>query len=119
MRPGAQSAVTAPPRSRVEVSVLVPVFDEVESLPELYREVTEVLERLGRPYELVFVDDGSRDGSFQILEKLHRADDRVRVIQLRRNFGKSGALAEGFAAVRGEWIVTMDGDDRDCRSQVT
>src|SRR5262249_29370474 len=113
MRPGAQSAVTAPPGSRVEVSVVVPVFDEAESLPELDREVTEVLGGLGRPYEVVFVDDGRRDGSFQILEKRHRADDRVRVIQLRRNFGKSGALAAGFAAVRGQTIVTLDADLQD------
>src|SRR5262249_44117212 len=113
MRPGAQSAVTAPPGSRVEVSVVVPVFDEVESLAELYREVTEVLERLGRADRPVLVGEGRPAGPFQLRQALHRADDRVRVIQLRRNFGKSGALAAGFEAVRGQTIVTLDADLQD------
>jgi glycosyltransferase involved in cell wall biosynthesis len=91
----------------------VPVLDEVESLPTLYRELTEVLEPLGRSYELVFVDDGSRDGSFPALEKLHRSDDRVRVLQLRRNFGKAAALAAGFREARGQVIVTLDADLQD------
>lgn len=99
--------------SRVELSVVLPVLDEADSLGLLYRELTEVLEGLGRPYELIFVDDGSRDGSFERLEKLHRADDRVRVIQLRRNFGKAAALAAGFRQVRGELVVTLDADLQD------
>lgn len=98
---------------RTELSVVVPVLDEVESLPTLYRELTEVLEPLGRSYELVFVDDGSRDGSFPALEKLHRSDDRVRVLQLRRNFGKAAALAAGFREARGQVIVTLDADLQD------
>jgi len=98
---------------RVEVSVVVPVLDEVESLGALYRELTEVLERLGRAYELIFVDDGSRDGSFLTLEKLHRSDERVRVVQLRRNFGKAAALAVGFREARGQVIVTLDADLQD------
>jgi glycosyltransferase involved in cell wall biosynthesis len=106
------------PGSRVEVSVVIPVLDEIESLPTLYRELSEVLETLGRPYELVFVDDGSRDGSFQTLEKLHRSDDRVRVIQLRRNFGKAAALAVGFRASRGDVIVTLDADLQDSPSEL-
>jgi glycosyltransferase involved in cell wall biosynthesis len=104
-------AVTAP--SRVELSVVVPVLDEVESLPTLYQELTGVLEILGRSYELIFVDDGSRDGSFTTLEKLHRSDDRVRVIQHRRNFGKAAALSVGFRAARGEVVVTVDADLQD------
>jgi glycosyltransferase involved in cell wall biosynthesis len=106
------------PGSHVEVSVVVPVLDEVESLPTLYHELSEVLEKLGRKYELVFVDDGSRDGSFQVLEKLHRSDDRVRVVQLRRNFGKAAALAVGFRASRGDVIVTLDADLQDCPSEL-
>ncbi len=100
-------------RERVELSVVVPVLDEVESLGELYRELTTVLERLGRSYELVFVDDGSRDGSFQALEKLHRSDERVRALQLRRNFGKAAALAVGFQESRGQVVVTLDADLQD------
>jgi glycosyltransferase involved in cell wall biosynthesis len=102
-----------PPARRVELSVVVPVLDEVESLPVLYRELTEVLDGLGRSYELLFVDDGSRDGSFQVMEKLHRSDDRVRAIQLRRNFGKAAALSAGFRAARGHLIVTLDADLQD------
>jgi glycosyltransferase involved in cell wall biosynthesis len=98
---------------RMELSVVVPVLDEVDSLTGLYRELTAVLEPLGRPYELIFVDDGSHDGSFTTLEKLHRSDDRVRVIQHRRNFGKAAALQSGFRAARGEVIVTLDADLQD------
>lgn len=104
--------------SRVEVSVVVPVLDEVESLAILHRELTEALEGLGRPYELIFVDDGSRDGSFEALEKLHRGDERVRAVQLRRNFGKAAALAVGFRAARGEVIVTLDADLQDDPAEI-
>ncbi len=97
----------------VEVSVVLPVLDEVESLLALHHELTETLERLGRPYELIFVDDGSRDGSFLTLEKLHREDGRVRAIQLRRNFGKAAALAVGFREARGPIVVTLDADLQD------
>ncbi len=107
---------TLPPRGvelPPELSVVVPVLDEVESLATLYRELTVVLEALGRTYELLFVDDGSRDGSFQVLEKLHRSDDRVRVVQFRRNFGKAAALSAGFRAARGQIVVTLDADLQD------
>lgn len=97
----------------IELSVVLPVLDEAPSLPLLHRELTEVLEGLGRPYELIFVDDGSRDESFQVLEKLHRRDDRVRVVQLRRNFGKAAALSVGFAHARGQVIATLDADLQD------
>ena len=76
--------------------MILPVLDEVESLGVLHRELTEVLQRLGRSYEILFVDDGSRDGSFQRIEKLRLEDPRVRGLQLRRNFGKAAALAVGF-----------------------
>lgn len=97
----------------VEVSVVVPVLDEVESLEILHRELTAALEQIGRPYELIFVDDGSRDGSFETLEKLHRSDERVRAVQLRRNFGKAAALAVGFREARGRVVVTLDADLQD------
>ena len=103
---------------RIEVSVVVPVLDEVQSLGVLYHELTEVLEGLGRPYELIFVDDGSRDGSFEKLEKLHRSDDRVRVFRLRRNFGKAAGLAVGFREARGEVVVTLDADLQDDPAEV-
>ena len=102
----------------VELSVILPVLDEVDSLDLLYRELTTVLQSLGRPYELIFVDDGSRDGSFTRIEKLHRSDDRVRAIQLRRNFGKAAALAVGFRAARGDILITLDADLQDDPAEI-
>ena len=102
----------------VELSVILPVLDEVDSLDVLYRELTTVLQSLGRPYELIFVDDGSRDGSFTRIEKLHRSDDRVRAIQLRRNFGKAAALAVGFRAARGDILITLDADLQDDPAEI-
>jgi len=99
--------------ARVEVSAVVPILDEVESLGVLHGELTEALRRLDRPYELIFVDDGSRDGSFEALEKLHRQDEHVRVLSLRRNFGKAAALAVGFREARGDIVVTVDADLQD------
>jgi glycosyltransferase involved in cell wall biosynthesis len=97
----------------LELSVVIPVLDEAPSLPVLYRELTGVLEPLRRSYELLFVDDGSQDASFEALEKLHRQDDRVRVFQLRRTFGKAAALSVGFAHARGRVIATLDADLQD------
>ena len=102
----------------VELSVILPVLDEVDSLDLLYRELTTILQSLGRPYELIFVDDGSRDGSFTRIEKLHRSDDRVRAIQLRRNFGKAAALAVGFRAARGDILITLDADLQDDPAEI-
>jgi glycosyltransferase involved in cell wall biosynthesis len=103
---------------KVEVSVVLPVLDEVESLGVLHRELTEVLERLGRPYEILFVDDGSRDGSFERVEKLRLDDPCVRGVQLRRNFGKAAALAVGFREAQGDVIVTLDADLQDDPAEV-
>ena len=76
----------------------------------MYRECTATLEQWGRPYELIFVDDGSKDQSFAMLEALHARDPRVRVIQFRRNFGQTAAFAAGFAAASGRLIATSDAD---------
>jgi glycosyltransferase involved in cell wall biosynthesis len=104
--------------ARIEVSAVLPVLDEVESLGVLHRELTEVLTRLGRPYEILFIDDGSRDGSFERIEKLALEDDRVRAVQLRRNFGKAAALAVGFREAQGDIIVTLDADLQDDPAEV-
>ncbi|MEO8482600.1 MAG: glycosyltransferase family 2 protein [Acidobacteriota bacterium] len=93
-----------------DLSVVIPIHNEAPNLEPLHQELTEVLGRWGRPYELLFVDDGSRDGSFEILARLQQADARMRVIQFRRNFGQTAAFAAGFAAARGRLIVTSDGD---------
>jgi glycosyltransferase involved in cell wall biosynthesis len=104
--------------ARIEVSAVLPVLDEVESLGVLHRELTEALTRLGRPYEILFIDDGSRDGSFERIEKLALEDDRVRGVQLRRNFGKAAALAVGFREAQGDIIVTLDADLQDDPGEV-
>jgi len=92
------------------LSVVIPVFNEAPTLEPLHRQLTEVLTELGQSYELIFVDDGSTDGSGEVLEELYRHDPRMRVIQFRRNFGKTTALAAAFQAARGEIIITIDAD---------
>jgi glycosyltransferase involved in cell wall biosynthesis len=104
--------------TKIEVSVILPVLDEVESLGVLHRELTEALQRLGRSYEIIFVDDGSRDGSFQSIEKLRLEDPRVRGVQLRRNFGKAAALAVGFGEAQGDVVVTLDADLQDDPAEI-
>jgi len=94
----------------VQISVVVPVLDEEQSLPVLYAEVRETIERLGQSFELIFVDDHSTDGSLRAMLHLGAGDARVRVIRFRRNFGQTAALAAGFEFARGEVVITMDGD---------
>jgi undecaprenyl-phosphate 4-deoxy-4-formamido-L-arabinose transferase len=93
-----------------DLSVVVTVFNEERDVEELYRRTIATLEELGRPFELLFVDDGSTDGSYAILERLHAADPRVRVVRFKRNFGQHPAMHAGLARARGEVVVTMDGD---------
>ena len=80
------------------------------SLEELYRRTVATLEALGRAFELIFVDDGSTDGTFAALERLHAADPRVRAVRFKRNFGQHPAMHAGLARARGDIVVTMDGD---------
>lgn len=95
------------------ISAVIPAYNEAESLPELHRELVASFESLTMPWEILYVDDGSRDGTAEVIEKLCATDPRVRGILLRRNFGKSAALATGFKQVRGEYVVTMDADLQD------
>src|SRR6185436_20230770 len=94
----------------VELSVIVPIRNEAPGLVERHRELTDTLERWGRSYEIVAIDDGSTDESFAVLTKLHVMDPRLRVIRFRRNFGQTAAFAAGFEHARGRIIVTADGD---------
>jgi glycosyltransferase involved in cell wall biosynthesis len=98
------------PHTFVDLSVVIPVYNESENLEPLCREFTETLDAWGRPYEILLVDDGSDDGSFEVLRRLQAADPRLRVIQFRRNFGQTAAFAAGFAYARGRLIATADGD---------
>jgi glycosyltransferase involved in cell wall biosynthesis len=95
------------------VSALVPAWNEAESLPALQVELAAALDALGRPWEVVYIDDGSRDGTDRVIEQLCAADPRVRGVSFRGNYGKSAALATGFKLVRGRWVVTLDADLQD------
>ena len=94
----------------VELSVIVPIRNEAPGLVELHRELTDTLERWGRSYEIIAIDDGSTDESFAVLTRLHAMDPRLRVIRFRRNFGQTAAFSAGFEHARGRIIVTADGD---------
>src|SRR5262245_52319860 len=95
----------------MKVSVVVPVYNEEGSLPELVSRLTAVMDGLGRPYELVFVDDGSRDRSLEILLEAERAHPgRIRVLELSRNFGQHQAILAAFENVGGDVVVTLDAD---------
>ncbi|HET9316656.1 MAG TPA: glycosyltransferase family 2 protein [Vicinamibacteria bacterium] len=95
---------------RPELSVVIPVYNEVDNVRDLHRELTAALDPLGRPYEILLVDDGSTDGTLQALLAIEQDDPRVRVLRLRRNFGQTAAFSAGFDHARGDVIVTSDGD---------
>jgi glycosyltransferase involved in cell wall biosynthesis len=100
------------------ISVVVPVHDEERTVALLFDELQAALEPLDQPWEAVFVDDGSTDGSFAALTRLHNAKDNVRVVRLRRNFGKAAALAAGFTQARGDIVVTIDADLQDDPAEI-
>jgi dolichol-phosphate mannosyltransferase len=95
------------------ISVVVPIHNEELSIALLHDELRAALEPLGHEWEAIFVDDGSTDGSYAALTRLHAESPNVHVVRLRRNFGKSAALAAGFAQARGDVVVTIDGDLQD------
>lgn len=97
-------------QERYDVSIVVPVFNEEESLPHLQERLLEALGALGRPWEIVYVDDGSRDRSLEILRGFAAADPRVRVVAFRRNFGQTAAMDAGFRHARGDVLIPMDAD---------
>jgi glycosyltransferase involved in cell wall biosynthesis len=92
------------------VSVVIPVYNEAPNVAAMHRDVTGVLETLGRPWELVLADDGSRDGTAEMLDALAEKDPRIVVIHLRKNFGQTAALTAGFDNSTGDVVVTMDAD---------
>lgn len=96
--------------SRPELSIVVPLYNEVDNVLDLYREVSAALEAAGRSFELILVDDGSSDGTRERLVELEARDHRVRAVLLRRNFGQTAAFSAGFDRSRGELVVTSDGD---------
>jgi len=96
--------------ARPRYSVVIPVYDEAEILPQLYERLRTVLDELDGDWELILVDDGSRDGSYALMVELHGRDPRVRVLRFSRNFGHQIALTAGLDRALGEAVITMDGD---------
>jgi len=96
-----------------DISVVLPLFNEAESLEELYAQLKVVLDGTGRPHETIFIDDGSTDKSVDILKQVQDGDPSVRIIRFKRHYGKSASLSAGFEAARGGIIVTMDSDLQD------
>jgi undecaprenyl-phosphate 4-deoxy-4-formamido-L-arabinose transferase len=92
------------------VSVVVPLFNEEATIEEVYRQAVAALEATGKPYELIFVDDGSTDGTWRVLERLNAQDANVRAVRFKRNFGQHPAMHAGLVRARGDVVVTMDGD---------
>lgn len=101
-----------------KISVVIPVMNEEKNVSILSKEIRDVFEELRVDYEVIFVDDGSTDGTFSELKKLHRLDRRIKVIRLRKRFGKSAALSAGFDFAKGGVIITMDGDLQDDPSDI-
>jgi glycosyltransferase involved in cell wall biosynthesis len=102
----------------MDLSLVIPVYNEEGSLPELFEALEPVMKGLGKDYEYIFVDDGSVDGSLGVLRGLRGRSQRVKVISFRRNYGKSAALAVGFKEARGEVVVTMDADLQDDPAEI-
>ena len=94
----------------IDLSIIVPVFNEEKNLRPLHAEIKAAGDKLGRTYEIILVDDGSRDGSWDVLRSIQASDVRVRAIRLRKNFGQTAALSAGFDNARGRIIVTLDAD---------
>ncbi|HOK15069.1 MAG TPA: glycosyltransferase family 2 protein [Candidatus Kapabacteria bacterium] len=106
-------------RNELLISVVIPLYNEEESIPELALQLEKELQELthGR-YEVIFVDDGSTDGSLDYIKQIHRRNKRFRYISFRRNYGKSAALAVGFEAARGKFVATMDADLQDDPAEI-
>ena len=97
----------------MDLSLIIPAFNESEALPELIGEIDQACEGLGLEWETIVVDDGSTDGTFGLISGMAETNPRVGVVRMRRNFGKSAALAAGFGVTRGETVITIDGDGQD------
>ena len=97
----------------MDLSIVIPLYNEEESLPELEAWIRQVMEANGFSYEILMVDDGSRDGSWAEVEQLAEKNPCVRGIKFRRNYGKSAALNRGFEATSGDVVITMDADLQD------
>ena len=102
----------------MDISVVVPLYNEEESLPELFAWIERVMKARDFSYEVIFVNDGSTDRSWQIIEQLQTKSDKVRGIKFRRNYGKSPALYCGFEQAQGDVVITMDADLQDSPDEI-
>ena len=103
---------------KYDISVVVPLLNEVESLPELHQWIVKVMNENNFSYEVLFIDDGSKDGSWNVVEELNQKDANVKGIKFQRNYGKSAALQKGFEAVLGRVVITMDADLQDSPDEI-
>ncbi len=94
----------------IDISIIIPLYNEEENVAILHRSISEVLDQLDYSFEVIYIDDGSSDKTVEILRSLKKKDDRIKIIKFRKNYGQSPAMAAGFNAARGNFIVTMDGD---------
>src|SRR5690606_6249445 len=102
----------------MNLTILIPLLNEAESLPELYRWITKVMQRYNYSYEVIFIDDGSTDESWNIIEDLSTKDTNIKGIRFHKNYGKSQALHSGFAIAKGDVVITMDADLQDSPDEI-
>src|SRR6187200_1155807 len=102
----------------MDLSIIIPLYNEDESLPELASWIERVMLANGFTYEVIMVDDGSSDNSWQVIEALNRQNENIRGIKFQRNYGKSAALNEGFKAAKGDTVITMDADMQDSPDEI-
>ncbi|RKY92531.1 glycosyltransferase, partial [candidate division KSB1 bacterium] len=94
----------------LELSLIIPLYNEEDNVKPLYLSIKKVVEKLRKSYEIIFIDDGSTDKTFTLLEKISREDKHIKIIKFRGNFGQSAAMAAGFEAAQGKVVISMDGD---------
>ncbi|MCZ2222339.1 MAG: glycosyltransferase family 2 protein [Chitinophagales bacterium] len=102
----------------MDISIVIPLFNEEESLTELSEWIVSVVTKHNFSYEVIFIDDGSTDNSWQVIEKLHTKNTHLKGIKFQRNYGKSAALNEGFRAAKGNVVITMDADMQDSPDEI-
>src|SRR4051812_18365406 len=102
----------------MKLTLVIPAYNEVESLPVLMQEITDVCKRENIDFEDIIIDDGSKDGTFACIQSLSAADSRIQGVQFRRNCGKAAALSEGFQRSRGDYVITMDADLQDNPAEI-
>ena len=97
----------------MELSLIVPCYNEQEALPTFYKETTSIVKSMGMDYEILFVNDGSRDNTLQLIKEFASTDEHVKYLSFSRNFGKEAAMYAGFCNVQGDYVAVMDADMQD------